>query len=137
MDNMKRTLIRTTKLAFLCTTLAGGLLALSNSASAFTIQGDHEFALINNERSSYANHLIRMHDDFNQRPHAMLADQMNSGSAGNVRDVPTISRPTIFRLSGAPPTGNGIPAPDGGTTVMLLGAALGALGLTRRYVRTE
>jgi hypothetical protein len=28
----------------------------------------------------------------------------------------------------------GIPTPDGGTTVMLLGAALGALGMARRYL---
>ena len=32
---------------------------------------------------------------------------------------------------------NGVPGvPDGGTTVMLLGAALGALGMARRFVRS-
>jgi len=36
---------------------------------------------------------------------------------------------TIFSFSA-----NGIAVPDGGTTVMLLGAALGALGLARRYI---
>jgi len=30
----------------------------------------------------------------------------------------------------------GAGAPDGGTTVMLLGAALGALGVVRRYLRS-
>jgi hypothetical protein len=30
----------------------------------------------------------------------------------------------------------GTPVPDGGTTVMLLGAALGALGMVRRYVKS-
>ncbi len=36
---------------------------------------------------------------------------------------------TIFSFSA-----NGVAVPDGGTTVMLLGAALGALGLARRYI---
>jgi len=31
--------------------------------------------------------------------------------------------------------GGGVPTPDGGTTVMLLGAALGALGMVRRFLR--
>jgi hypothetical protein len=31
--------------------------------------------------------------------------------------------------------GGGVPTPDGGTTVMLLGAALGALGMARRFLR--
>ena len=33
-------------------------------------------------------------------------------------------------------TGSGSSVPDGGTTVMLLGAALGALGVARRYLRS-
>jgi len=33
-------------------------------------------------------------------------------------------------------TGPGGPVPDGGTTVMLLGAALGALGMARRYLKS-
>jgi hypothetical protein len=32
--------------------------------------------------------------------------------------------------------GNGVATPDGGTTVMLLGAALGVLGLARRYLKS-
>jgi hypothetical protein len=43
-----------------------------------------------------------------------------------------------FGLSGwtlfGPGGGNGVP--DGGTTVMLLGAALGALGMARRYLKS-
>jgi hypothetical protein len=36
----------------------------------------------------------------------------------------------------AGPSGNGGFVPDGGTTVMLLGAALGALGMARRFFRS-
>jgi hypothetical protein len=36
----------------------------------------------------------------------------------------------------AGPSGGTITAPDGGTTVMLLGAALGALGMARRFLRS-
>ena len=38
---------------------------------------------------------------------------------------------TLFRGEGTPP-----PVPDGGATVMLLGAALGALGTVRRFLRS-
>jgi VPDSG-CTERM motif len=51
---------------------------------------------------------------------------------------------TVFNQNGQPqnlshyalfnPTGVGVP--DGGTTVMLLGAALGALGVVRRYLKS-
>ena len=40
-----------------------------------------------------------------------------------------------YGLSGWTLFGPGVPAvPDGGATVMLLGAALGALGIARRYI---
>jgi hypothetical protein len=41
-----------------------------------------------------------------------------------------LSHWTLFGPGGPPPPG----VPDGGTTVMLLGAALGALGMVRRYL---
>jgi VPDSG-CTERM motif len=57
------------------------------------------------------------------------ADQLVSGSGivsfSNLRDISHIS---LFACAG----GHGVP--DGGTTVMLLGAALGALGMARRYL---
>jgi len=133
---MKIRTVPTTKLALLCAALVAALLMFADKASAVSIRGAHELGLINNDRSSYANHLISMHNDFNQTPQAVLADPMNSGYAGNVREVITIPRPAIVRLSGVPTTGTGTPAPDGGTTVMLLGAALGALGIARRYLKT-
>ena len=45
-----------------------------------------------------------------------------------------------FRENGASvtgfATGNGDSVPDGGATVMLLGTALGALGMARRYLKS-
>jgi len=42
-----------------------------------------------------------------------------------------------YGLSGWTLFGPGVPqAPDGGTTVMLLGAALGALGMARRFLKS-
>jgi len=34
-----------------------------------------------------------------------------------------------------PPSPNGVAVPDGGATIMLLGAAFGALGVARRFIR--
>jgi hypothetical protein len=38
--------------------------------------------------------------------------------------------PQIFSFSA-----NGVAVPDGGSTVMLLGAAIGAIGVARRFIR--
>jgi hypothetical protein len=38
------------------------------------------------------------------------------------------------RIAGGVSTG--VPVPDGGATVMLLGAALGALGMARRFLKS-
>ena len=52
--------------------------------------------------------------------------------------VATITNGTVFQAAGALATGfaanGGAQLPDGGTTVMLLGAALGALGIVRRFI---
>ena len=50
---------------------------------------------------------------------------------------------TVFNKHGVPQAlshyalfnPNGVPTPDGGTTVMLLGAALGSLGMARRFLK--
>jgi len=34
-----------------------------------------------------------------------------------------------------PPIPNAVAVPDGGTTIMLLGTAFGALGIARRFIR--
>jgi len=67
-------------------------------------------------------------------------DGPNQGSfvwyVGNLTGMITIPQTwNGYGLSGwALFTGPGGPVPDGGTTVMLLGAALGALGVVRRYM---
>ena len=63
--------------------------------------------------------------------YSVAADQGLVGSAdlivpGNGAD--SLSHLSVFCCAGGP----GVP--DGGTTVMLLGAALGALGIARRYI---
>lgn len=58
-------------------------------------------------------------------PHVLVIDR-----ALNSRE--TITIPII---GGVPKPGSGA-VPDGGITAMLLGAALGALGIARRYLKT-
>jgi hypothetical protein len=65
----------------------------------------------------------------NSTPRAMLTDHMNARNAGS-REI--ITTPTI----GGGPGGVGGAVRDGGITAMLLGAAVGALGVARRYIRT-
>jgi hypothetical protein len=135
---MKMNIIPTGRLALLCTAIAGALFTFSQSADAFALQiGDsHELGLANDDRSSYAHHLIGMHNDFNRTPEAVLADHVNSGYAGAVREVMTIrqsgSQSGSPIIGKAPPRGTGVP--DGGTTAMLLGTALSVLGIARRYL---
>jgi hypothetical protein len=62
------------------------------------------------------------------------------GMAGLV-DIPSFgfgpAGTTKYGLSGWTLFGPGVPGvPDGGTTVMLLGAALGALGMARRFLKS-
>jgi hypothetical protein len=144
--NMK--IISTTKLALLCTAIAGALLTFSSSARAVTVGEGHEFGFVNfgihsgdGDRLTYVNHLIGMGLRSDERangqyfrsdtstPHAVLTDHRNAWNAGS-REIVTV--PTI----GGGPGGVGGAVPDGGITVMLLGAALGALGVARRYIRT-
>ena len=66
------------------------------------------------------------------RFYGVSADETLVGKGTVTFDDPrrSISHITFF----GSPGGNGVP--DGGTTVMLLGAALGALGMARRYLKS-
>ena len=76
-----------------------------------------------------------MPNDFDRTPQALLADHVNNGYAGATREVMTIHGPAIPPIIGhVPPGGTGTPVPDGGTTAILLGAALSVLGFVRRYI---
>jgi hypothetical protein len=141
-------IISTTKLALLCTAIAGALLTFSSSARAVTIGEGHEFGFVNfgihsgdGDRLTYVNHLAGMALRSDERangqyfrsdtstPHAVLTDHRNAWNAGS-REIVTVP------IIGGGPGGVGGVVPDGGITVMLLGAALGALGVARRYIRT-
>jgi hypothetical protein len=136
---MRITSIPTTKLAFLCTALAGALLTFSNSASAFSIR-DAGMSSGYSDTSTYINHLagmaVRSEERVNvlylrpdnSRLQAVLTDHTNAHNAIGSRE--TITAPT---LGGVPGKGTGVP--DGGMTAMLLGGALSLLGVARRYIR--
>ena len=137
---MRITLIPTTKLALLCTALAGASLMFSNSAQAFSIR-DADASLGHRGRSTYLNHLIdltglavrsdqRSNEQYfrpsNSTRQALLTDGINSRNTASPGEI--ITTPII----GGVPGGT---VPDGGTTAMLLGAALSVLGMARRYIR--
>jgi hypothetical protein len=140
---MRITLIPITKVALLCTALAGALLTFSNSAKAFSIR-DADASLGHRGRSTYVDHLagmavVRSEERANGQyfrpgnltPHIVLPNHMDPRNAGD-RSVEVITIPSI---SGVPSPGTPR-VPDGGITAMLLGTALGALGIARRYIRT-
>lgn len=141
-------IIPTTKLALLlCTAVATALLAVTPSARALTIGDGHQLGFANygppsgaSDRVTYVNHLVGMDRGaknnadaqvnfrFSQLLQVMLGDHVNR--ADDVRQVITIPV-----LNGVPsPTGG---VPDGGMTVMLLGTALGALDMARRYLKSQ
>jgi hypothetical protein len=141
-------IISTTKLALLCTAIAGALLTFSSSARAVTIGEGHEFGFVNfgihsidGDRLTYVNRLANMavRGDEGANGHylrpatpisrAVVTDHRNGWNAGS-REIVTVP------IIGGAPGGLGGRVPDGGITVMLLGAGLGALGIARRYIRT-
>jgi hypothetical protein len=144
---MKIKTVPATKLAsLLCTAVVSALLMFSDRASAVSIRDPHELGLVQfgtpsrySDGSAYVNHLSGMalrsderangqyFRSDNSRPRAVLTDHMNAGSAGG--RIEMITAPT---LGGVPGRGTGVP--DGGITAMLLGTALGALGIARRYI---
>ncbi len=111
------------------------------------------------DRLIYVNHLIgmalgtsdkadgqtyfRSNHSFGQLPQAVLAGHVNGPNYGSevwyVGDLSgIITIPATaggYGLSGWTLFGPGVPGvPDGGTTAMLLGAALSVLGVARRYI---
>jgi hypothetical protein len=134
---MKTTLISSIKLAFLCTVLAGALFTFSDRASAFSTR-DLAASSGDRDRSTYINHLTGMvvrNDEStnvqyfrpdNLTPRGALNEYMIGRNVSGDRGIIMIPRP------GGGPAGT---VPDGGMTAMLLGAALGALGIARRYLR--
>jgi hypothetical protein len=139
---MKIRTVPTTKIALLCAALVAALLTFADKASAVSIRDTHEFGLAkfgspshSSDGSTYVRHLIGMgprHEMSNGQyfpsdisvRHVVLPDHMNAD-----RSVQVITTPIISGV----PSGR---VPDGGITAMLLGAALGALGIARRYLRT-
>lgn len=131
---MKIKTVSTTKVALLCAALFAALLMFANKASAVSIRDASQYG----DGSTYVRHLLGMaprHDeisngqysssDISSRhvvlPHHTTAD----------RSVRVITTPII---SGNPsPVGGRVP--DGGITAMLLGTALGVLGIARRYIK--
>jgi hypothetical protein len=185
--SMKLKMIPTTKIALLCTAIAGALLTFSHSANALTIGDGHELGFVmygipsgDSDRLTYVNHLIgmalgtsdkadgqtytRSNNDFGALQPAVLTslvdgtstsinlgtggtylylfakyDGPNYGSevwyVGDLSGIITIPDSAGgYGLSGWTLFGSAGSVPDGGTTVMLLGAALGALGVALRYI---
>jgi hypothetical protein len=143
---MKIRTVPTTKFALLCAALVAALLIFANTASAFSIRDAHEFGSAKfgssrySDGTTYVNHLIDMAPRNNERSngqyfpsdnssrHVVLPDHMNAGRSIGLITIPTIG--------GVPSPGSGTGrVPDGGVTAMLLGTALGALGIARRYIR--
>jgi hypothetical protein len=89
------------------------------TGSGFTLDG----VLIKDGRVQGKGHIYRFY--------GVSADEALVGSGTVTFDNPVrdISHITFF----GSPGGNGVP--DGGTTVMLLGAALGSLGMARRFLK--
>jgi hypothetical protein len=141
---MKITTVLTTKLALLCAALVAALLMFADKASAVSIRDAHEFGLAKFDASSrhidgstYINNLIGMALRSNE-----MANRQYFGSDTSTPHVLVIDRAlnsretiTIPSIGGVPNPGSGA-VPDGGITAMLLGAALGALGIARRYLKT-
>ena len=138
---MRRDLISTIKLAVLCTAITGASFTFNPSAQAFSIR-DADVSSGHFDRSTYVNHLtdltgpaVRSDERSNGQyfgsghstPQALLTDRINewnTASPGGIITIPTVG--------GVPISSNGVP--DGGTAAMLLGTALGALGVVRRYL---
>ncbi len=141
---MKINVIRTTKFALLCTAVAAASPTFTPSARALAIRDGHQLSVVNygtasGDRTPYVNHLIGIarvtEAGVNYPgPQALPANYMNSGYMGDLRRVIQIPRPGVVPHLVALPPGGTATVPDGGITVMLLGTALSALGIARRYI---
>jgi len=143
---MKIKTVPTARFALFCTALAATLFLLSDRAGAVSIRDAHELGLIRfgapsrySDGSTYINNLTGMALRSYERdsgqyfrsgtltPHVLAIDRVpNYRETITTRSISGV--PSIGPWSGA--------VPDGGITAMLLGAALGALGIARRYLRT-
>jgi hypothetical protein len=131
------------KFALLCTAFTAALLTFTPSARALTITDGHQLSFVNygtasGDRTPYVNRLISIArrteaEVVHPRPQAVLANDMNSGYANDFREVIPVSRPAALPALGGVPGGTA-GVPDGGISAMLLGMALGALGIARRYI---
>jgi hypothetical protein len=130
---MKIKTVPTTRLALFCTVLVVAWSMLSDTASAVSIREAHELG----DGSAYINNLIGLVLHSNE-----MANRQYFHSDTSTPNVLVIDRALNYRESITIPSIGGVPipgsraVPDGGITAMLLGAALGALGITRRYLRT-
>jgi VPDSG-CTERM motif len=131
-----------TKLALFYTALFGVLLALSQNVCALSIREAHESSPLG-DKSAYAKNLIgmtigtanktngqyyvRSGNDFKRASQPVFAVHTDTRYAGDLRGIITVPS-----LGGIPIRSTGVP--DGGITAMLLGTALGALGIARRYI---
>jgi hypothetical protein len=68
-------------------------------------------------------------------PNAGFAEVWYIGDLSGIITIPGLRTGGVYGLSGYTLFGLGNGVPDGGTTVMLLGAALGALGMARRFLK--
>jgi hypothetical protein len=133
--------VKTIRLPLPCTAVFGLLLAFSQNANAIT-KLDYT-----NGNDRYVDHLVgmvvgssdkdngqsyyRSTNIFGSMPKAVLASlvsgtstSMDLGAVGTYRYKPVESDGPIISV------------PDGGATVMLLGVALGALGMARRFLKS-
>lgn len=140
--HMKIRTVPATRSALLCTALVAAWFMLSDRANAVSIRDARVQVGASSRQSdgsTYVNNLIGMalrsnemaneqhFHSVNPRPNAVLFDHMNTWQALGGREIITVPMP------GGGPGPSGVP--DGGITAMLLGAALGALGIARRYLR--
>ena len=126
-----KTDIISTKLALLFTVLAGTLLAFSHSSSAVTIGDANQLAYVNQLTG------MAIGADHNANGHPYFRSDRDFSPTTQVRqvDMNGLYRGDLGeRITVPGPGGGGTQVPDGGATVMLLGAALGALGMVRRYM---
>jgi hypothetical protein len=143
LHHMKIRTVPTTKFALLCAALGAALLMFADKANAFTIR-DADASPGHGDRSSYVDHLggmpiVRSDERANGQyfhsgnltPHIVLPNHMDARKVDG-RSVEVITIPSI----GGVPSPGTPRVPDGGITAMLLGTALGALGIARRYIRT-
>jgi VPDSG-CTERM motif len=145
---MKIRTVHITKLALLCAALVAALLMFADKASAVSIRDAHEFGLAkfgassrHSDGSTYINNLIGMALRSNEMANRQYNRHYFRSDTSTLR-VLVIDRALNYRetitvpsIGGVPKPGSGA-VPDGGITAMLLGGALGVLGIARRYLKT-